>query len=316
MNTLLQPLPFLTAAIVMGAIIGSFITMLVHRLPRIMERQWREECRAFLQLDQGAEGSVSDGLPPEPMQKPNKRGFSLAYPPSHCPHCSHPLRLIDNIPLFGFLLNRGRCHHCGHTIGWRYLTIELLSIVVAVMAAVVFGPGLQAVAAMGFGWTLLALLFIDLEHQLLPDPLTMTLLWSGLLLNQQHLFASPSAALWGAVSGYLALWGVLHLYRLVTGRSGMGGGDLKLLAALGAWCGWTLLPQILLFASLSGLLIATPLLLLQRSSGESADTNLYRTPIPFGPFLALAGWITLLWGASLESLPVTIGLWLLGGSGG
>lgn len=305
MKLLLQPLPFLTVAIVMGAIIGSFITMLVHRLPRIMDRQWREECREFLQLERGEGGAV-------PMDASQQSGFSLSRPPSHCPHCSQPLRLIDNIPLFGFLLNRGTCHHCGHPIGWRYLAIELLSMAVAVMAAVVFGPGIQAVAAMAFGWTLLALSFIDLEHQLLPDPLTMILLWSGLLLNQNHLFTSPSAALWGAVSGYLVLWVVLHLYRLVTGRSGMGGGDLKLLAALGAWCGWMLLPQILLIASITGLLIATPLLLLQRSSGDPAGADLYRTPIPFGPFLAVAGWITLLWGGSLESLPTTIGLWLFG----
>ncbi len=279
---------------ILGAVIGSFLSMLVYRLPRIMQRQWRSECQEFLGVEDGAEGEKKE---------------SLWLPRSHCPHCSHPLRLVDNIPVIGFLLNRGHCNHCNHPIGWRYLTIELLAIAVAITATLHFDQPLHASAAMGFGWILLALLFIDLEHQLLPDPLTQILLWSGLLVNQWDLFAAPSEALWGAVAGYLALWMVFHLYRLVTGCSGMGGGDLKLFAALGAWCGWLLLPQILLIASLSGIVVGIPFILSKRKKGEpggiarNSVTPIWAvTPIPFGPFLALGGWIALLWGGEINRL--------------
>lgn len=268
----------MTVAIISGAIAGSFLSMLVHRLPLIMQQQWKHECRKFLELD-GEEGGDDTQI-------------SLSLPRSHCPHCNHQLRLADNIPVIGFLLNRGRCNHCNHSIGWRYLTLELLAITVAVAATINFGPSSSAIATMFFGWVLLALLFIDLEHQLLPDQLTQILLWSGLIVNQWGLFTTPSGALFGAVAGYLVLWIIFHLYRMVTGREGMGGGDLKLLAALGAWCGWTLLPQILLIASLGGLLIAVPWMLLRKHK----SSPLLLTAIPFGPFLAIGGWVAILWG--------------------
>lgn len=283
-----QPTPFLILSLVMGAIFGSFLSMLVHRLPRMMEREWQNECQQLLH--------------PEREPEPSTPRESLAFPNSYCPHCREPLRWIDNLPVVGFLLNRGHCHHCGATIHWRYLALEMISIAVAATAALQFGPGLQAVTATLFSWTLLALLFIDLEHQLLPDSLTLPLLWGGLLLNQQQLFTSSSSAIWGAVTGYLVLWSVFHLYRLLTGKIGMGRGDFKLFAALGAWCGWALLPQILLIASLSGILIALPLLLRQQSS----TTPLLTTAIPFGPFLALGGWVSLFWGDLLN--PLLLGL--------
>ncbi len=284
-HILLQPIPFLTLAILLGAMIGSFLTMLVHRLPRIMEQQWRSECQQLLDPD----SKVTD------LQKE-----SLSFPRSYCPHCQHPLRLIDNLPIFGYLINRGRCHHCHTSIHWRYLLLELLSVAVAVLSALHFGPGLQAAAAAIMGWVLLGLLFIDLEQQLLPDSLTLPLLWSGLLLNHQfQLFSSAEAALWGAVAGYLSLWGIFHLYRAVTGRSGMGHGDFKLFAALGAWCGWMVLPQILLLASISAIVIAIPLLLINKTEREGA---LMTTAIPFGPFLAIGGWATLLSGDQLTPL--------------
>ena len=287
MTTLLEPAPFLLLAILVGAIAGSFLSMLVYRLPLILRSQWNKECREFLQLESKKNG---DG-----------HHITISSPRSHCPHCKQPLRIVDNIPVIGFLLNRGHCHYCNHPIGWRYLILELLGITVAVISTLHFGPSInavtglwpfEAIAAMWFGWILLALLFIDLEHQLLPDSLTQLLLWSGLIVNQWGLFTTPSSALWGAITGYLVLSLIFHLYKMATGRDGMGGGDLKLLAALGAWCGWALLPQILLIASICGLLVAIPWLLLKKD--KSSPTLL--TAIPFGPFLAIGGWISLLWG--------------------
>ncbi|HIJ21957.1 MAG: prepilin peptidase [Gammaproteobacteria bacterium] len=282
------PLPFLVLSTLLGAIAGSFLSMLVYRLPLIMRQQWHAECCQLLST---------------PEEKADNT-LSLSLPRSFCPHCRHPLRLIDNIPITGYLLNGGKCHFCASPIGWRYISVELLGIAIAVIAALHWGPSLHALAAMLFGWILIALLFIDLEHQLLPDPLTLSLLWSGLLLNQSTaLFTSPSNALWGTVAGYLILWLIYHLHKLLTGREGMGHGDFKLLAALGAWCGATLLPQIILLASLSALAIALPLLLIQRIRSKSRDnTSVTTTAIPFGPYLALGGWLSLLYGEVINSL--------------
>ncbi len=277
---LLEPIPFLISSILVGAIIGSFLTMLVHRLPRILQREWQQECQHLLDSEINSTADV----PPE----------SLASPASYCPHCRQPLRWIDNIPLLGYLFNHGHCHNCDASIHWRYPLLELLAIAIALTTTLHFGPGLQAVVAAFAGWALLALLFIDLEHQLLPDSITLPLLWSGLLINQQQLFTSSTNALWGAVFGYLSLWLVFHLYRTFTGREGLGRGDFKLFAALGAWCGWALLPQILLIASVSGILLAFPLLL------RKQEAPLMTTAIPFGPFLALGGWFTLLFGDLLN----------------
>lgn len=290
LTPLLQPTPFLILSALLGAIVGSFLTMLVHRLPRIIERDWQQECRTLLSMQEpvtAAEGPANE---------------NLAFPASYCPHCEQPLRWRDNLPLLGYLFNRGRCHHCRTPIHWRYPLLELMAMAVAVVAALHFGPGLQAAAATLMGWALLALLFIDIDHQLLPDSITLPLLWGGLLLNQLQLFTAPTDALWGAVAGYLSLWLVFHLYKTVSGREGMGRGDFKLLAALGAWCGWTLLPQILLIASISGIALTLPLLLRSRS------TPVMTTAIPFGPFLAIGGWSTLLLGDLLTPLLLTGGL--------
>ncbi|MBT3197121.1 MAG: prepilin peptidase [Gammaproteobacteria bacterium] len=275
---------FLLLAILFGAIAGSFLSMLVYRLPQMMETSWKRECQQA--LNQPVEADTT---------------LTLSLPNSFCPHCHHPLRLIDNLPVFGFLFNRGRCHFCHHPIGWRYITLELLSILIAITATLHWGPTPHAMAAMLFGWLLLALLFIDLEHRLLPDLLTQILLWSGLIINQSALFALPSEALWGAIAGYLILWSLFHLHYWISGREGIGRGDFKLLAALGGWCGWTLLPQILLTASVSALLITLPLLLIQRSRNRDTS-SLFTTAIPFGPFLAIGGWVSLFWGERLNEL--------------
>ncbi len=272
------PYPFLLLSMVVGAIIGSFLTVVVHRLPQMMERSWQQACQPL-------SPSCSEPLATEE---------SLSFPGSYCPHCRHSLRWRDNLPLLGYLLNRGRCRQCQAPIHWRYPLLELLGVSVAALSALQFGPGLQAITATILGWALLALLFIDLEHQLLPDSITLPLLWAGLLLNHHFtLFTAPSSALWGGVAGYLALWSVYQAHHFWTGREGIGRGDFKLLAALGAWCGWELLPQILLMASLGAIVIALPLLL------RKSATPVMTTAIPFGPFLAVSGWFTLLWGSLL-----------------
>lgn len=279
MNPLwMEPLPFLLLLTLLGAIMGSFLSMLVHRLPRMMQQEWHNECQQLLFQQQNRSPATEN----------------LAFPNSYCPHCHHPLRWRDNLPLLGYLINRGRCYHCHHPIHWRYFAIELLATLVAFTAALHFGPTTAAVLSAAVGWVLLALLFIDLEHQLLPDSLTLPLLWGGLIANQFSLFASPSSALWGAIAGYLSLWTIFHLYRLFTGKIGMGHGDFKLFAALGAWCGWQLLPQILLFASVIGILAALPLLWKRQVTLTSA--------IPFGPFLALGGWLSLMFGNLMQPL--------------
>lgn len=280
-----QPTPFLVASLLLGAVMGSFLTMLVHRLPRILERTWHSECQTAL------------GIDPTTTAKQE----SLAFPRSYCPNCQQPIHWYRNLPLLGYLTAQGRCDHCKQPIPLRYLLLELLAMAVAAIAAIHWGPGLPAIAAMGFGWTLLALLFIDLQHQLLPDNLTLPLLWSGLILNQFSHFTSPEASLWGAIAGYLLLWTIFQLYQQLTGREGMGRGDFKLLAALGAWCGWMALPQILLIASIGGLLAGLPVLLLKKD-GNPLREQMRSVPIPFGPFLAIAGWIALLWGAQINQL--------------
>ena len=286
-----QPTPFLVASLLLGAVMGSFLTMLTHRLPRMLEQAWHTECQTILRV-----------APTTTAEREN-----LAFPRSYCPSCHQPIHWYRNIPLLGYLAARGRCNHCNQPIPLRYLLLELLAIAVAAIATIHWGPGLAAIAAMGFGWTLLALLFIDLQHQLLPDQITLPLLWSGLILNQFSLFTSPEASLWGAIAGYLLLWIIFHLYQQLTGREGMGHGDFKLLAALGAWCGWIALPQILLIASIGGLLVGLPTLLLK--NGQSQLREQIRTvPIPFSPFLAAAGWIALLWGEHINQM---IGLWAL-----
>ncbi len=291
LTLLLQQQPNLTLvlALLLGAVIGSFLSVVIHRLPGMMIREWQQECQALSTAPPTTNRAVEEE--------------SLALPRSRCPHCRHPLRIIDNLPLLGFLLNRGRCHHCGEAISWRYPLLELLAMGVAVSTWFQFGPTITAVVAALVGWALLALLFIDLDHQLLPDSLTQPLLWGGVICNQWGLFTTPSSALWGAVSGYLTFWTLFQLYHRVAGRHGMGAGDFKLLGALGAWCGWEALPQIVLLSALSALLVTLPLLLWSRQRNDQPDSIL-TTAIPFGPFLAGAGWFTLLFGIYSWRLPL------------
>jgi leader peptidase (prepilin peptidase) / N-methyltransferase len=261
---------FIGAAALAGLFVGNWLTVLTHRLPRMMEREWQAQCM-------------------DAAGKPRPPGhYGLWSPASHCPACEAPLDRMARIPLLGWLLLRGRCAACHAPIGWRYPVIELLTCALFAGCALRFGATPIALAAMGLSATLLALAWIDFETTLLPDVLTQPLVWAGLLVNLFDAFASVQMAVVGAVAGYLFLWVIFHVFRLLTGREGMGQGDFKLLAALGAWFGIEALPMLLLSASLVGVLIGGALTLTGRARRGQ--------PLPFGPYLALAGLVMLLLG--------------------
>jgi leader peptidase (prepilin peptidase)/N-methyltransferase len=269
------PLVFVASVLVLGLIVGSFLNVLIWRLPKMLERDWHAQARDIL------------GLPDEPAGPT----YNLLLPHSQCPHCAHPIRPRENIPLFSYLLLRGRCSACKAPIGRRYPLVELACGLASAFVAWHFGFGWQAGLMLFLSWGLLAMSLIDADHQLLPDVLVLPLLWLGLIVNGFDLFVSLHDALWGAVAGYLCLWSVYWLFKLLTGKEGMGHGDFKLLAMFGAWGGWQILPMTLLLASLTGALAG--IAMLRRNRAQMS------TPIPFGPFLAIAGWIALLWGGQI-----------------
>ena len=270
-----QPWAFACMALVLGLIIGSFLNVLVWRLPKMLEREWRAQAQEVL------------GLPTEPAGP----AYNLMRPNSRCPCCNQPIQPWENIPLFSFLMLRGRCAHCREPISWRYPLTELTCALITATVAWHFGLGWQAGAVMLLSWGLLGMSLIDLDHQLLPDVLVLPLLWLGLIFNSADLLATLPDALWGAVVGYMSLWCVFWLFKLATGKDGMGHGDFKLLALLGAWGGWQILPMTLLMASLMGVIAGLILLRLRKAQAS--------TPMPFGPCLAIAGWIALLWGGQI-----------------
>lgn len=283
-------LALLSLAVVLGLMVGSFLNVVIYRLPLMLQREWQQQCIEFLELDPG---KVAKPLPLAEFKR-----FDLAKPDSHCPHCKNPVRIWENIPLLSYLLLRGKCAHCAASISPRYPLIEALSGLMSGLVAWKLGPQWLTLCALMLAWSLLALTLIDFDHQLLPDNITLPLLWLGLLVNTLLPgFATPTDAIIGAAAGYLSLWSVYHLFRLLTGREGMGYGDFKLLAALGAWLGWQSLLSIVILSSLAGAVIGIFLLLFR-----GHDRNI---PIPFGPYLALAGFITLLWGERL--IAITMG---------
>ncbi|MFG3694448.1 prepilin peptidase [Stutzerimonas stutzeri] len=269
-------LAFVLCALVLGLLVGSFLNVVIHRLPIMMQRDWQAQAREFLEL------------PAEPAST-----FNLVLPHSHCPHCDHEIRPWENIPLVSWLALRGKCSSCRAPISKRYPLVELLCGLLSGYVAWHFGFSWQAGAMLLLTWGLLAMSMIDIDHQLLPDSIVLPLLWGGLIVNDFGLFASLSDALWGAVAGYLALWSVYWLFKLVTGKEGMGYGDFKLLAMLGAWGGWQVLPLTILLSSVVGAVLGSILLRVQK-----ADSG---TAIPFGPYLAIAGWIALLWGEQITA---------------
>jgi len=271
-------LPWLYFSLVFlfSLMIGSFLNVVIHRLPIMLEREWQAEYRGY--------------FTPEEEQATEPR-YNLMVPRSACPHCGHAITALENIPLLSWLWLKGRCGECQAPISARYPLVELLTALLSVAVAMVISPGWGTLAALLLTWVLVALTFIDLDKMLLPDQLTLPLLWGGLLFNLIGGFAPLADAVIGAMAGYLVLWSLYWAFKLLTGKEGMGYGDFKLLAALGAWLGWQALPIILLLSSLVGAIIGISLIALRKHHQGN--------PIPFGPYLAIAGWIALLWGDTI-----------------
>lgn len=270
------PLIYIGGSVIIGLMVGSFLNVVIYRLPIMMEREWKQECRLILEL--------------EPEQSATEP-FNLAQPRSCCPHCQAPIKAWQNIPVISYLLLRGRCASCRQPISARYPIIEAITGLISGVVAWYFGWSAAMLAALGLSWALLALTMIDVDHKLLPDQITLPLLWAGLVLNSFSIFVPLQDAVWGAIGGYLSLWTVYWLFKIFTGKEGMGFGDFKLLAALGAWMGWQKLAPIIILSSLVGAVVGSILLFATRQGRDTA--------IPFGPYLAAAGWIALLWGDEL-----------------
>jgi leader peptidase (prepilin peptidase) / N-methyltransferase len=280
------PVTLFVVAGLLGLVVGSFLNVVAYRIPIMMDRAWRAQCKDL----------ESEAFTPPPHVAGAAR-FDLWWPPSACPGCGAAIAARHNVPVLGFLWLRGRCANCGLTISPRYPVVEGFAAILGLVVAYVFGPTWHTVAALGFTWTLLALTLIDLDHKLLPDSLTLPLLWAGLLVNVpigDMGFAPLASSVLGAAAGYLALWSVYKLFKLVTGKEGMGYGDFKLLAAIGAWLGWQLLPVVILLSAVVGSIVGLALIAFGGRSSQTA--------IPFGPYLAAAGWIALLWGERLMQL--------------
>lgn len=260
-----------------GLLIGSFLNVVVYRLPKMLMRDWRTQAREVLEMP----------------EQPDAETFNLILPNSSCPHCDHEIKPWENIPLASWLFLRGKCSNCKEAISIRYPLVELACGLFSAVIAWQFGVSWDALAMLVLTWGLLSMSLIDANHQILPDVLVLPLLWLGLILNSFGLFTSLSDALWGAVIGYMSLWSIFWLFKLITGKEGMGYGDFKLLALIGAWGGWQVLPLTILLSSVLGAVIGIIILRLQR--------NGYSNPIPFGPYLAAAGWVALIWGEQITS---------------
>ncbi len=279
---------------VIGLLVGSFLNVVIYRLPIMMQRGWRKECTEYLQLNPDSaktkDGDMDEGAVADTP-------FNLVLPLSRCPGCNTPIKPYQNIPLISYLFLKGKCATCGCRISLRYPIIEAFTAITSVIVAWHFGYTPQAFFALLLTWSLIALIFIDIDHQLLPDSITLPFLWLGMCLSLFNVFTDAHASIIGAVAGYTALWTVFHLFKLATGKEGMGYGDFKLLALFGAWLGWQYLPIIILLSSLVGAVIGIGMIVFVKH-----DHNI---PIPFGPYLAAAGWIALLWGADLNQFYLT-----------
>jgi leader peptidase (prepilin peptidase)/N-methyltransferase len=262
------------AALVVGLCVGSFLNVVIHRLPKMLERRWRADCADL-----------------DDRTAPDEPAYNLVVPRSACPACGHAISAVENIPLVSWLALSGRCRACKVRISVRYPLVELLGGVLAAAAVWRFGATAHGLAACALLWTLLALTFIDFDTQYLPDDLTLPLLWGGLVANLWGLFVPLSEAVVGAIAGYLALWSIYWLFKLIRGKEGMGYGDFKLLAALGAWLGWKMLPLIILLSSVVGAVVGIALIVFKGRD--------HQVPLAFGPYLAAAGAIALFFGASL-----------------
>lgn len=268
------PAAFIGLCTVLGLLVGSFLNVVIHRLPKMLELGWQQQC-----------AELRGEAPPV------QERYNLLVPRSACPHCHHPISALENIPVISYLLLRGKCRGCGAAISPRYPIVETVSGLLCGYAAWHFGFGMASAGAILLVWTLLALTAIDYDTQLLPDSITLPLIWAGLIFNLYGTYATLHDALLGAIFGYLSLWTVYWLFKLATGKEGMGFGDFKLLAALGAWLGWQMLPLIIVLSSLVGAMVGITLIIAVRRGRD--------IPIPFGPYLAGGGLIALFWGRTL-----------------
>ena len=266
---------FLGGVFVFGLLIGSFLNVVILRLPARLEHDWRCQCYELL------------GQAAEPAEPPP----GLVVARSRCPRCGHGITALENIPIVSYLWLRGRCSACGERISSRYPLVEGVTALLFLVTAWQFGPTLECLAALIMTGFLIALTGIDIDHQLLPDNVTLSLLWLGLFFSLTHLFTDPVSSIIGGLAGYLILWFLYHAFRLVTGKEGMGFGDFKLMAAMGAWMGWDALPLIIVMSSVVGAIVGVTLMATHAHDKDH--------PIPFGPFIAAAGWISLLWGDAI-----------------
>lgn len=262
---------------ILGLAVGSFCNVVIYRLPIMLHDSWHKECLSFLKQESTTIAKI----------------FNLFVPRSHCPKCQQKVPAWHNIPLLSYLILRGKCHQCNKTISWRYPLVEILSCILSLIIAYRFGPSWQTAAIMVLTWALLILVFIDFSHQLLPDSITLGILWLGLLVNTFHLFTTPEQAILGAIFGYGSLWIVAKTFKLIRKQEGMGHGDFKLLALFGAWLGWEFLPAIILLSSLIGIVVGIALIVSRKHK--------YSSPMPFGPYLAIAGWIMFFCGQNIFS---------------
>ena len=276
--SVLQNAPYLFAVLItlLGLLVGSFLNVVIYRLPLMMEREWQAQC---------------DELSGEPTKQ--QEPLSLSKPRSRCPNCGHHISALENIPVLSYVLLGGKCSECKTDIAARYPVIEALTGLMSGLVAFYFGFDWICFAALIFTWSLIALTFIDVDHQLLPDSITLPLVWLGIFVNLFGTFTDLQSSVIGAIVGYLSLWSVYQAFKLLTGKEGMGFGDFKLLAAIGAWLGWQLIPMTIIFSSLVGAVVGISLLVLKKHQRD--------IPIPFGPYLACAGWIALVWGDTINA---------------
>jgi leader peptidase (prepilin peptidase)/N-methyltransferase len=269
----------LSYSFIIGAFIGSFLNVVIHRIPVMLERQWTNECKELLNPE-----SVPAELPK----------YNLSVPRSHCPACNHQVRAIENIPIISYMFLKGKCSGCGIKISIQYPLVELLTAILTIAIVWKYGFSTQALGGVLFTWFLIALSGIDIKTQLLPDNLTLPLVWLGIAFNLFNTYTDLQSSVLGAIFGYLSLWLVFHLFKLITGKEGMGYGDFKLLAALGAWLGWQSLPLVILLSSAAGAVIGIFMIVSKLQERSQ--------PIPFGPYLAIAGWIAMMYGEQLMAL--------------
>jgi leader peptidase (prepilin peptidase)/N-methyltransferase len=289
MTVLSDFLPYIVFAV--GLMVGSFLNVVIYRLPIMMYGGWRKECIEFLELaPEAVPLPKSDRNIPLIEEEP----FNLVLPLSRCPSCKAPVKPYQNIPVLSYLFLKGKCARCGARISRRYPAIELLTAVLSAAVAWHFGDTPQTVFALLLTWSLIALTFIDIDHHLLPDSITLPMLWIGLILSLAGFFTDAHSSIIGAAAGYGSLWLVYHLFKLVTGKEGMGFGDFKLLALFGAWLGWQSLPLIVLLSTLTGAVLGVASIVFAKRD--------HSAPIPFGPYLAIAGWIALIWGETINRL--------------